>query len=71
MISCVSKNKTSGEFVRCHFPADATIPQSRARSSQTATHVHPCVFLDNTDNWNDPFWCGGTDGNIFAVVEPG
>ena len=30
MISCVSENKTSGEFIRCHFSAHATIHQSRA-----------------------------------------
>jgi hypothetical protein len=74
MISRVSENKTSGEIVRCRFPAHATIRRSRARSSQTAaqkwctSHVHPCVFWTN---WNDPFRCGGSDGNIFAVVEPG
>jgi len=36
MISRVSENKTSGEFVRCRFPAHATIRRSRARSSRTA-----------------------------------
>ncbi len=36
MISRVSENKTSGEMVRCRFPADATIRQSCAWSSWTA-----------------------------------
>ena len=36
MISRVRENKTSGEFIRCRFPADVTIHQSRARSSLTA-----------------------------------
>ena len=74
MISCISENKTSGEIIWCCFPAHTLIHQNHARFSQTAaqkwctSHVHPCVFWINQ---NDPFWCNGSDGNIFAVVEPG
>ncbi len=65
MISHVSKNKTSGEIVRCHFPAHATIRQSCAWSSQTAVqyrhqsgahHVGTLMMCGKyTVNWNDPF----------------
>ncbi len=70
MISHVSKNKTSGEFVLCNFPAHATICRRRARSSQTAAQYCHQSGEDNTDNWNGPSGCGGSDGNI-AVMEPG
>ncbi len=63
-----SKNKTSGEFIRCHFLANATIHQSRAQSSWTAAqyrhqsgahHVGTLVRCGQYPvNWNDPFlWC--------------
>ena len=65
MISRVSENKTSGEFVRCRFPAHATIRRSRARSSRTAAQYchqsgvhHMCnhvMFGQYPVHWNDPF----------------
>ncbi len=68
MISCISENKTSGEFVQCQFLADATIHRSHVQSSQTAAqysnqngahHVGTLVMCGQYPvNWNDLFrWC--------------
>ncbi len=68
MISRVSENKTSGDFVRCQFLAGAAICRSHVQSSQTAAqyvnqngahHVGNLVMCGQYPvNWNDPFrWC--------------
>ena len=78
MISCVSKNKTSGEFVRCQFPADATICQSHVQSSQTAAqyghqngayHVGPLVMCGQYPSIGTTHSGGGSGGNIAAVEQ--
>ena len=78
MISRVSENKTSGEFIRCRFLANETIRQSRVRSSWTAAQYHHqssvhhmCAMCcaDNTLTIGMTHSGGVSNRNIFTVVE--